>query len=160
MKDPLTSYGKFMPVLILLIILWAGMLIRSCVQDSSGEESTRSCGVTAKNSEDPKNIPQYKLYRVTAYCSCPKCCGKWADGYFASGRKVCFGGVAADKRLPYGTEIVFREPVRGRRRFRVEDRGSAIKGRRLDIYFPTHKEALQFGVKYLNARVIKPGGAQ
>ena len=33
--------------------------------------------------------------------------------------------------------------------YTVEDRGGAIQGNRIDIYFNTHEEALQWGVKYL-----------
>jgi 3D (Asp-Asp-Asp) domain-containing protein len=31
----------------------------------------------------------------------------------------------------------------------VEDTGSAIVGRRLDIYFESHEEALLFGIRFL-----------
>ncbi len=31
---------------------------------------------------------------------------------------------------------------------RIEDRGGAIKGKRLDIFCRTHQEVNQFGVKY------------
>ncbi len=31
--------------------------------------------------------------------------------------------------------------------FKAEDVGGAIKGNHIDIWFPSHKEALEFGVK-------------
>ena len=37
----------------------------------------------------------------------------------------------------------------------AEDTGSAIKGNRIDIYFDTHQEALNFGVQYADIYIIK-----
>ena len=36
---------------------------------------------------------------------------------------------------------------------KVLDRGGAIKGNKLDLFFGTHKEALKWGVKYLDVKV-------
>ena len=38
--------------------------------------------------------------------------------------------------------------------FVVEDRGGAIKDNRLDRFFNTHQEALNWGVKYCNGSVL------
>lgn len=92
--------------------------------------------------------------RVTAYCPCPKCCGKYCDGVTACGHKIRRGDtfVAADGRYPFGTEMLIpgysnNQPVR------VLDRGGAIKGNRLDVFFDSHEEALEWGVKYLEVNV-------
>ena len=40
--------------------------------------------------------------------------------------------------------------------YTVEDRGGAIKGKRIDIYFESHEEAERFGVQYIEVfKVIK-----
>ncbi len=84
---------------------------------------------------------------VTAYCSCSKCCGRQAAGYFASGEKAYWGGVAADWRLlPPGTKLEI-EGFFGT--FQVEDTGRVIKGTRLDIWMRTHREAQEFGCQKL-----------
>ncbi|MBI5685454.1 MAG: 3D domain-containing protein [Verrucomicrobia bacterium] len=84
---------------------------------------------------------------VTAYCSCTKCCGEHAAGYFASGEKVYWGGVAADWRvLPPGTKVEIQGFIGT---FEVEDTGRVIKGPRLDIWMPTHREAKEFGKQRL-----------
>ena len=88
-------------------------------------------------------------FKVTAYCACSKCCGKWADGYTASGTKATAGRtIAADTSiLPFGTEV----KIEGLGNYIVEDVGGAVKGNKLDIFFNSHEEALEFGVKNLIA---------
>ncbi len=84
---------------------------------------------------------------VTAYCSCRKCCGSRAAGIFASGERAYWGGVAADWRLlPPGTKLEI-EGYFGT--FHVEDTGRVIKGSRLDIWMPTHRDAVEFGCQKL-----------
>ena len=92
--------------------------------------------------------------RVTAYCPCQKCCGKYSDGQTACGHKIRPGDafVAADKKYCFGTEMLVAgysngEPVE------VLDRGGVIRGNRLDVFFGSHEEALKWGVKYLDVKV-------
>lgn len=92
--------------------------------------------------------------RVTAYCPCEKCCGEYSDGITACGHKIRPGDafVAADKRYSFGTEMLIlgynnEQPVE------VLDRGGAIRGDRLDVFFQSHEEALKWGVKYLDVKV-------
>ena len=92
--------------------------------------------------------------RVTAYCPCEKCCGEFADGITASGHKIlpgdCF--VAADRNFPFGTELIVPDYNRDKP-VKVLDRGGAITGERLDVFFATHEKALQWGVKNLDVMV-------
>ena len=83
-------------------------------------------------------------FSVTGYCNCPKCCGKWAGGPTKSGKIPNEGTtVAVDPTLiPLGTELVV-----GKKVFKAEDTGSAIKGKKIDIYFNNHKDAQKFGKK-------------
>lgn len=78
---------------------------------------------------------------ITAYCPCVKCCGK-NDGITASGVKAEQGvTVAMDKSIPFGT-IIYIDDIGERV---VQDRGGAIKGNRIDLYFSDHQSALIFG---------------
>jgi len=92
--------------------------------------------------------------RVTAYCPCPKCCGQYSDGITACGHEIQPGDtfVAADRRYPFGTEMLIPGYSNGRA-VKVLDRGGTIKGNRLDVFFTTHQEALEWGVKYLEVKV-------
>jgi 3D (Asp-Asp-Asp) domain-containing protein len=94
---------------------------------------------------------------VTAYCPCPKCCGENAQGITASGHDVSYNNshfVAADTEvLPFGTKLVI--PGYAGAPVEVIDRGGAIKGNKLDVFFPTHEEALQWGRQFLDVTVVE-----
>jgi len=90
-----------------------------------------------------------ETYRVTAYCKGSCCCGKWADGITASGAKAQGKLIAAPKEIPFGTWI----DIPGYGYAEVLDRGGSIKGKRLDVFFPTHQEALNWGVQYLEIKI-------
>lgn len=101
---------------------------------------------------------EYKLYatdefKVTHYCGCSKCCGKWSSGSESEatgcrGDKLTpYVSVAADPRvLPYGT-VLWDEDGN---EYIVQDVGGAIKGNRIDLFVGSHSEALKLGVKHMN----------
>ncbi len=91
------------------------------------------------------------IYTVTAYCPCEICCGKWSDGHFANGQEVSFPAIAAPSNIPFGTKI----HVPGYGVAKVKDRGGAIKGNKLGVYFPTHEQAKQWGKQELKCEVLK-----
>lgn len=105
--------------------------------------------------EEPQKPKMKSLgeFVLTAYCSCEKCCGKWAlnrpldeNGeqivYGASGARLIEGiSVAVDPDvIPYGTELYINGNL-----YIAHDCGGAIKGNRIDVYFATHEEAWNFG---------------
>ena len=100
--------------------------------------------------------PQWKVVRmrVTAYCACPHCCGKSSDGLTANMHKIHQGDVfvAADKRIPFGTEIII-SGYNQERPVEVKDRGRLIYGNRLDVFFNNHQVAKKWGAKYLDVLV-------
>ena len=99
--------------------------------------------------EEPETISLGE-YKLTAYCACMKCCGK-TDGITASGVKAKEGvTIAADKSLPFGTKIL----INGHE-YTVQDRGGAIKGNKIDVFFDSHQAALEFGVQYKEIYMVK-----
>ena len=84
-------------------------------------------------------------FKLTAYCSCSKCCGRFSDGITATGTKATQGRtIAVDpKVIPYGTEVTIGGVV-----YLAEDCGGAINNNHIDIFFNSHSEALNFGVQY------------
>jgi 3D (Asp-Asp-Asp) domain-containing protein len=93
---------------------------------------------------------------VTAYSPDEQSCGEWADGITASGYSVRTNGgmlVAADTRiLPFGS-LLSIPGYDGGHVVPVLDRGGAIKGNRLDVLYPTHEDALEWGVQRLEVTV-------
>lgn len=93
---------------------------------------------------------------VTAYSPDERSCGKWADGITASGYSVWTNGmkmVAADTSiLPFGSLVSIPGYDDGSV-VPVLDRGGKIKGRRLDVLYPTHERALKWGAQRLEVTI-------
>lgn len=91
------------------------------------------------------------VYKVTAYCGCPLCCGFGARGITASGTKATQGRtIATSSQFAFGTKL----KINGND-YTVEDRGGAIQGNRIDVYFNSHADAIAWGVRYLPVEVLK-----
>lgn len=89
-------------------------------------------------------------FKLTAYCPCPQCCGEWADGITYTMTEATAGRtVAVDpKVIPLGSTVYINGTP-----YVAEDIGGAIKGNRIDVYFPDHQTALQFGVQYAEVEI-------
>ena len=89
-----------------------------------------------------------QTYTATAYS---------LRGRTASGRPVSRGLIAADPSvLPLGTRVrVEAGPWSGE--YIVADTGGAVRGRRIDIWTPTAREALQFGRRAVKVTVLSFG---
>ncbi|MCE5186103.1 MAG: 3D domain-containing protein [Planctomycetaceae bacterium] len=103
--------------------------------------------------EPAKEQWQKVSMRVTGYCACAKCCGK-TDGITACNHHIQKGDVliAADKHYAFGTEMIV-PGYNNDKPAKVMDRGGAITGNRLDLFFHSHKEAQKWGVQYLDVLV-------
>ena len=90
-------------------------------------------------------------YRLTAYCACSRCCGK-SDGITATGTVATAGRtIAVDPRvIPYGSRVMINGNV-----YVAEDCGGAIKRNRIDIFFDSHSDALQFGIQCAQVYLLK-----
>ena len=86
-------------------------------------------------------------FKLTAYCNCSKCCGQWSGGPTASGTWPVAGRTVATGGLAFGTKLLINGTV-----YTVEDRGTPYG--HIDIYFNSHSEALQFGMKYANVYIV------
>lgn len=100
--------------------------------------------------ESRKDNSEYVKFTATAYCGCAKCCGK-STGKTASGTTATAGRtVAMSSSYSFGTKI----EIQGMGTYIVEDRGGAIKGNRIDIFFSNHQKALDFGRKTVYLKVL------
>lgn len=102
--------------------------------------------VVLPSSNNPQETRETRtdVFTVTAYCPCEKCCGAYANGYTATGENAAQGvTIAADPNvLPMGTKVELDGHT-----YTVQDTGGAIAGNRLDLYFDSHEDALQWGVR-------------
>lgn len=159
-------------------ITFAALLILAafavCAWSAKGSEGTRppaEAGAPAATPTvevvEPPQVstepaePAWAEYEATAYCSCEKCCGTWAENrpdgvvYTASGAVAQEGvTIAADwDVLPPGT-VVYIDGLGERV---VQDRGGAIKGNAVDVYFEDHDEALVFGRQTVRLYIVEGG---
>lgn len=148
------------------------------VVEVSGQKETNSPAPATPEATEPVTEPEQEEsvepefvslgeFRITAYCGCSICCGKYGENrpldengkpivYTANGTVAVEGvTIAADiSVLPYGTSLY----INGHQ-YIVQDRGGVINGNRLDIYFENHQDALNFGVQYKEVfveREVKP----
>jgi 3D (Asp-Asp-Asp) domain-containing protein len=79
-------------------------------------------------------------------------------GRTASGRMVSRGLIAADPRfLPLGSRVRLEHPGYSGE-YLVADTGGMIRGRRIDIWTPTSREAIRFGRRSVKLTVLSYGG--
>lgn len=106
-------------------------------------ESTPATAVE-KPADRAASVPG-ETYSATAYS---------LRGKTASGQYVSRGLIAADPRLlPLGTRVRL-DAGAWSGEYLVADTGGAIKGRKIDIWTPTSREALQFGRRPVKLTVL------
>ena len=101
-------------------------------------------------------VANAEVYKITGYCPCYQCCHK-TDGITASGIQA-HKGIVACNHYDFGKFL----DIEGIGIVKVEDRGSkkhfgTMKRivKHIDVFFPTHRQALNFGVRYLNVMEVK-----
>lgn len=91
-------------------------------------------------------------FKLTFYCPCAQCSGRWGTGT-SSGRRAIEGRtVAVDpKKIPIGSRVY----IEGYGDFIAEDVGGAIKGNKIDVFVNSHSRACDLGVQYANVYIMK-----
>lgn len=130
--------------------IWAQELIKRNKQleaKLNKQQTMKESQPTEPTSNNNKNLGSFK---ISAYCHCSKCCGK-SDGITATGTKVAANRtIAVDpKVIPLGSKVIIDGQT-----YIAEDTGGHIKGNRIDMYFPTHQQALNWGIKYKNVTLV------
>lgn len=144
--------NKLLCIAIAMVLLSITMVIPTSSTDvvevAEPISATETTTIVATTTEPPRNI---MTVTATAYCPCVKCCGKWSDGITASGVKAKANRtVAVDRKvIPLGTHIIYNG-----KEYVAEDTGGAIKGNKIDIYFDSHGEALEFGRQTIEIEVL------
>jgi 3D (Asp-Asp-Asp) domain-containing protein len=155
LKKITSILGSALGVLLLFsVISYAKSLIQSPNPKPASQEKVLEVAgqipetapetVPAKTADAAPANP-FQVFSATAYS---------LRGRTASGQSVTRGLIAADPRvLPIGTRVrVEAGPWTGE--YLVADTGGAIRGRKIDIWTPSSREALQFGRRVVKLTVL------
>ena len=117
-------------------------------KDASGPSQGASDNLAADSGERGAYLGSFK---TSAYCTCTLCC---ADGFgltYAGTVPKAGHTISADINVfPLGTRLMIGDTI-----YTVEDIGTGIHGNRLDIYFASHQEALNYGVKTVDVYAVE-----
>lgn len=113
----------------------------------TGSQETHEDATVSTEEAAAEEVPAEPEYlgewTITAYCSCPICCGEYATGFTASGTLAAEGRTIACNALPIGAEVLIDGNT-----YTVEDTGYTPYGDAwIDIYFDSHEAALAWGVQ-------------
>lgn len=133
--------------------IWMPQACYTIVRENEVEHEVKEKSVAETEVEEAPELATEQLgeFKLTAYCTCSACCGQWSDGVTATGTRATPGRtIAVDPDvIPLGSKVY----INGFE-YTAEDTGGAIKGKRIDVLFPTHQEALNFGVQYAEVAII------
>ena len=120
------------------------------IANASDDVQKGSLGdVAATKIEEQSFVAPPTPYVATAYS---------LRGKTASGRLVSKGLIAADPRvLPLGSRVRL-EAGNYSGEYLVADTGGMVRGRRIDIWTPTSREAMRFGRRVVKLTVLSWGG--
>ena len=98
------------------------------------------------------------IFTVTAYCSCAKCCGKWSGHELVVRTQAGFPHQVEGYTIAVDPKVIpLRSVVEldGYGTRYAHDTGGMIKGKRIDLFFTSHEEALKFGRQKLEVWIYK-----
>lgn len=128
---------RIIAFVILFLILWFLLA------------TTISLSVDAKSKTETVDMGRFK---ITAYCPCYECscnfgrrCAK-KNTYARSNHTIAVDPDIID----LGSKVKV-----GKKTYYAEDTGGKVQGDIIDIFFDTHEEVVDFGVKYKNVKVIR-----
>lgn len=144
---------KYLMGLAVGVLAWCCLLfgwqLGGDAKDAKAADLPQMEEVMPKIRQQDAEQTQEQTFTVTAYCPCEKCCGEYANGYTATGSKATQGvTIATDPDvIPMGTEVEIDGHI-----YIAQDVGGAINGNRIDMYFDSHEDALQWGVQEKTVR--------
>lgn len=129
-------------------------LQKSIVIEAEAEEISSDFEKLTTIEAEESELTSLGSFTVTAYCCCKKCCGKDitdpAYGITKSGKKATEGRtIAVDPSvIPLGSTVYLNGTS-----YIAEDTGSAIKGKKIDLFINDHQRAKVFGVQKMEVKI-------
>lgn len=118
--------------------VWAVRIIEDDVIINNGSENESGVQGDTELAREQDYGQHLGNFTLTAYCSCPVCCGVWSGGPTASGAMPVQGRTVAMGGIPFGTRLIINGEI-----YTVEDRGTPYG--HVDIYMSNHQDACVFG---------------
>ena len=131
------------------------------------EEKVTASEISAVQAYVPE-IESIGEFTLTAYCSCERCCGRWAVNrpkdangqpivYTASGAVAQQGKtIAVDTDvIPYGTIVIINGNAYTAQDTMAQKIKEKYDGKIIDVYFDNHDEALEFGKQKSEIFILK-----
>ena len=114
---------------------------KSSQSSGAGSGASVKSGAGTKETSGGADLGKFKL---TAYCPCYQCSRGWG-GMTSSGRRAeARHTIAVDPSvIPEGTHVI----INGQE-YVAEDTGGGVRGNHIDIFYESHSDALNFGVRY------------
>lgn len=95
------------------------------------------------------------VFKITAYCKCKKCCGRWAKYHTTTGGVNVYHWkpvVAVDPKLIRLNTPLYIDGIGPRL---ASDTGPKIKGHKIDLLVVGHQRAVRFGNKWREVWVVQ-----
>lgn len=109
-------------------------------QDSGGPGSAST--TVKKETENDRKGVSLGIFTTTGYCP-GECCGGSSGMTYSGTIPQASHTLSADlNKFPIGTKLMINDIV-----YTVEDMGSSVRGDWLDIFYDTHEEAVEHGMK-------------
>ena len=133
---------------------WTGIGLSVWAMDIRYSESVFVTPTARTVSHAPSYLVSSSYVAPTAYVATAYS----LRGRTASGQMVAKGVIAADPRhLPLGSRVrIEAGPYSGE--YVVADTGGMVRGRRIDIWTPSTREAMRFGKRMVKLTVLSLGG--
>ena len=150
-------HNKEIVFLVNFLVIFSGTLFMR--ESFIHEKAIVEEGSLLKDPHDTQDKPQrarpFDIFEVTAtaYSNDPKSIDvpQWQDGKTATMTVARWGVVAVDPQIiPLGSKVY----IKNMGWFMADDTGGKINGRRIDIFYPSRGDALQFGKRKVTVLII------
>ena len=140
-------------ILLALLIIILAFIIKGLTQSNTPSDTTFNSNTNEVATTQLIISPEFEHednFKVTYYCGCSKCCGKWSDGYEATAygkqgtQLTPYYSIAVDPDIiPLGTICYDMEG----NPYEAVDTGSKIQGNHIDMFTGNHQEAINLGTR-------------
>lgn len=119
------------------------------IYDTETKSASQISGSAAAGSA--KIIRSLGVFKTTAYCPCRSCSAGWGRQTSTGSVATTNHTVAVDPRVvPYGTKLMINGAI-----YTAEDKGGGVKGKHIDIFYNSHGEALQYGLRNVEVFLVQ-----